>query len=409
MLAKDLHEGIMNAPLLTLDDIQLNESEADQWNNCMTHTILRIIVNHGGPGFDRWRADLEKSQPVTADKIEVHKTEVHPLPAFEVDEASIVGNVDVNDCIDDELQLDQDQPEYNQFVRINGGDQLTQARQRAILAIRGGHEDAARAYKGRAFMPGLFHGKMTDVHGLLETHFGKPHAGNRSPGGLAYHNKCLNRLPIVLSSLPSFSIARDLVMVSLYARILYCLLLVSGKATLDDYLAGVKSWDTLHSHATLIYQCYANADLVQEMREQQIPEEMKREAAQKAAQKGVQKAAKEAAKEAMKRMGSEGACEDIESADPTQPPKPPPLPHVKAGNMVFENAQLLLRDQLISREFADAVKCGDSGRIVMVLKIWACSFRGHGRSKYAHEMLHIIHNLTHVWTKGLRYGNILGT
>ena len=136
---------------------------------------------------------------------------------------------------------------------------------------------------------------------------------------------------------------------------------------------------------------------------------MKREAAQKAAQKGVQKAAKEAAKEAMKRMGSEGAREDIESADPTQPPKPPPLPHVKAGDMVFENAQLLLRDQLISREFADAVKCGDSGRIVMVLKIWACSFRGHGRSKYAHEMLHIIHNLTHVWMKGLRYGNILGT
>jgi hypothetical protein len=124
---------------------------------------------------------LKRCQPATSDKIEVHKTEIHPLPAFEVDEASIVGNVDVNDSIDEELELDQNQPEYNRLVRINAGDQLTQARQRAILAIRGGHEDAARAYKGRAFMPGLFHGKMTDIHGLLKTHFGKPHAGNRSP------------------------------------------------------------------------------------------------------------------------------------------------------------------------------------------------------------------------------------
>jgi hypothetical protein len=115
---------------------------------------------------------------VTADKIKVHKTDVHPLPAFEVDESLIVGNTEVNDCIDEELELNQDDPKYNLFVRINAGDQLTQARQCAILAIRGGHEDAAQAYKGRVFMPGLFHGKMTDIHGLLETHFGKPHAGN---------------------------------------------------------------------------------------------------------------------------------------------------------------------------------------------------------------------------------------
>jgi hypothetical protein len=145
-------------------------------------------------------------------------------------------------------------------------------------------------------MPGLFHGKMTDIHGILETHFGKPHAGNRSPGGLAYHNKCLDHLPIVLSSLPPFSTAQDLVMVSLYARVLHCLLLVSGKASLEEYLETVNSWGLVHSHARLIYERYANADYVQEMRERRIPEEMRREADQKAAQKVVRKAAREAAK-----------------------------------------------------------------------------------------------------------------
>ena len=45
--------------------------------------------------------------------------------------------------------------------------------------------------------------------------------------------------------------------------------------------------------------------------------------------------------------------------------------------MVFENAVLFLRDALISREFSDAVKVGDSGRVVLVLKTWALSFRGN--------------------------------
>jgi hypothetical protein len=52
----------------------------------------------------------------------------------------------------------------------------------------------------------------------------------------------------------------------------------------------------VHSHARLIYERYANADLVQEMHERRIPGEMQQQAAQKAAQKVVQKAVKEAAK-----------------------------------------------------------------------------------------------------------------
>lgn len=310
-----------------------------------------------------------------------------------------------------ELKLDPDNPYYNWLIRINAGNQLTQACQWAILAICGGHEDAAWAYLGWVFMPGLFHGKMTDIHGLLETHFGKLHAGNRSPGSLAYHNKCLDRLPIVLSSLPAFSTAWDLGMISLYARVLHCLLLVSGKASLDEYLETVKSWDALYSHVHLIYEHHANADKVQEMCECQIPEEMWREAAQKVAQKVMCKAAREAAKWASERTDTSAlAPTEIKDELPANGPqlsKSSPLPHIKAGEMVFENAQLLLQDQLILCKFADAVRCGDSGCIVVVLKIWACSFCGHGRTKYTHEMLHIIHNLTHVWTQGLRYIVIL--
>ena len=72
------------------------------------------------------------------------------------------------------------------------------------------------------------------------------------------------------------------------------------------------------------------------------------------------------------------------------------------GDMVYENGILFLRDALISREFTDAIKAGDSGRVVLVLKMWALSFRGNGRTKYAHEMLHLIHNLEKVWDEKTR-------
>lgn len=73
--------------------------------------------------------------------------------------------------------------------------------------------------------------------------------------------------------------------------------------------------------------------------------------------------------------------------------------------MVYENAILFLRDSLISREFTDAVQAGDSGRVVPVLKVWALSFRGNGRTKYAYEMLHLIHNLKVVWPEEMKCVN----
>jgi hypothetical protein len=70
--------------------------------------------------------------------------------------------------------------------------------------------------------------------------------------------------------------------------------------------------------------------------------------------------------------------------------------------MVFENAQLALRDMLVTREAADAIKCGDSGRVISVIKVWALGFQGNGRSKYAYEMLHLLHNLINVWCDEIR-------
>ncbi|KAJ6595416.1 hypothetical protein B0H10DRAFT_2167812 [Mycena sp. CBHHK59/15] len=193
----------------------------------------------------------------------------------------------------------------------------------------------------------------------------------RSPGSLGFHNTVLDWIPITLTSLPPFRACRDLIMVSLYARVLHCLLLVSGKDSLDAYSSSVNSWAAVVDDAKAIYSSYADPDLVQELREQRIPDERKQEADTKATNNG-------------------------KKPDGT-------LPHIKKSDMVFENAILFLRDALLTREFTDAVKAGDSGRVVLILRLWVFSYRGSGRSKYAHEMLHLLHNLICVWTKELRH------
>ncbi|KDN46746.1 hypothetical protein RSAG8_04126, partial [Rhizoctonia solani AG-8 WAC10335] len=76
--------------------------------------------------------------------------------------------------------------------------------------------------------------------------------------------------------------------------------------------------------------------------------------------------------------------------------------YTTAGDMVFEDSSLFIRDALEVHAYTAAIKAGDSGRALLSLKLWALAFRANGRSKYAQEMLYLIHNLTHVWPGPLR-------
>lgn len=362
----------MNAPELQLRHLELNEAESHLLQESLVHTVLSILVKYGGEGFQRWKGDLEKAQPRSNETIDVHVTSIHPLPAMEIDENSTTGNIEVIEAIDTELELDHEDPEYTKYVKIIAGDQLTIARQRSILNVRTGHEVGINAWKHIVLMPGLFHAKIADCHGLLQTHFGRP--STHRPESLAFHNSVLDRLPIILTSLPPFRTCRDLILISLYARIRHTLLVVSGHASLEEYLSKVKRWSDLRGHAEQILDQFANADRVQELREARIPDERQRDIDSKAQEKA-------------------GFAPDPST----------PIPHIAKGDMVFENACLFLRDALLTRLFSDAIKAGDSGLVIIVLKMWAFAYRGNGRSKYAHEMLHLLHNLVNVWSTELRY------
>ncbi|GLB40944.1 hypothetical protein LshimejAT787_0901590 [Lyophyllum shimeji] len=345
----DFQQAFLTASPLNITDVLHNKDEARRFKQCLLFTIMRVAILAGGEGFKKFEKETIEKQPISPFKIDVHQTELHPLPTWNIDESTIVGNAEVDEAIIEELQLRKDNPAFPDTVRFMGGDQLSLARLRALENIRAGHEAGHAGFFWGAWMPGLFHAKIADMHGMLVTHWGKP--VERNPASLAFHNTRLDRLPITLTSLPPFRTCRDLVFISLYARVLHCLLLVSGCATLEEYTTRTTSWDDFQADALQIYERFASTSVVDELRHQRAQ------------------------------------CKS----------KP-----VNTGDMVFENAVLFMRDALISREYADAIKAGDSGRVLLVLKIWALSFRGSGRTKYAYEMLHIIHNLTHVWPKPIR-------
>ena len=163
-----------------------------------------------------------------------------------------------------ELQI-TDKPWFTELLRIIAGDQLLLACLCALFNLCAGKEGGYSSFGWGVWMPGLFHCKIADMHGLLNVHFGKPNCGNHNPGGLAFHNTQVNHLPIMLTSLPTFQVCCDLVFISLYAQVLHCLLLVSGFKSLKEYTDSINSWEALKKRTQLIFSTFTNPASVSEL------------------------------------------------------------------------------------------------------------------------------------------------
>ncbi|KAH9165160.1 hypothetical protein EDB89DRAFT_1858634, partial [Lactarius sanguifluus] len=352
--AIELERRFGSAPELKVSDIMLTEDEYTFHRKCLIHTVLRIAVQYRGPRLQVFRKDLQAMEPQSDFQIDVHKSEIHPLPAMNINEASTMGNAEVIDAVMEELNVDTSKPDFCENLKLVTGDQLSIACLQAVLAARAGNEGSASSLQWALFIPGLFHCKITATNRFLQTHFGHTNHDLKDPASLASHNTLLQRKPIILSSLPPFRTCRDLIFVSLYARVLHCLLKVSGAQSLELLSTGL-TWSMLCGHAEAIVDTFTDARVVNNLHCSHHQED-----------------------EAWKESRGEQERGTL------------------GGDMVFENTILFLRDGLILREFSDAIKSGNSGRVLMVLKLWALSFRGSGR-KYAYEVLHLLHNVTHVW------------
>jgi hypothetical protein len=120
----DLSSSFDHAPPLALTDILLNSDESEDLYQNLHHCILRIIMAHGGESFMKFDKDLEQTALWTPYKIDLHQTSLHPLPAFDIDESTIVGGADVIEAIFNVLQVKK-VVNWLKTVKIFCGDQLT--------------------------------------------------------------------------------------------------------------------------------------------------------------------------------------------------------------------------------------------------------------------------------------------
>ena len=118
---KDFQRNFLDAPTLKITDLLHSVLEQKSFKQLLIFTILRIIVTNGGETFTKFQNNLESNQPCTKDKIKLHKTDLHPLPAWNIDESSITGNVEVDDAIIKELSLDSG-GDIAETVRFYAGD-----------------------------------------------------------------------------------------------------------------------------------------------------------------------------------------------------------------------------------------------------------------------------------------------
>ncbi|RDX50743.1 hypothetical protein OH76DRAFT_1348447 [Lentinus brumalis] len=367
MRTSDLLASLDRAPPLAIGDILHDPDEAKAFRESLEHALLRDLVDHCA-SLTRFRREVEACLPGRDDQIPLHQTDIYPLPAMQIDESSITGNAQVMDAMFRELGFDPGSEEFAATVRPVFGDQLSISRLRSLINNRAGHESPANSYAYAIFGPGLFHHQMALTHGIMETHFGDSEGALRNPTSLAFFNTVVDRKPIVVTSLPPYRQCRDLIFIILSAALPLCLHEVSGAEDFDEYTANV-TFDELRSHISRTYDLLWSPRVVTVLRRAR-------------------------ADELAERVRAHADEPDYDPLTDTE--------KLKSGDMVFENMALLLRDALIAREFTDAIKGGYSGRIVSCLKVLTLMYRGSGRVKYAHELLHLVHNLVHVWPKPIR-------
>ncbi|KAL1733993.1 hypothetical protein EV714DRAFT_234465 [Schizophyllum commune] len=345
-----LEKHFDSARELRIEDLLLTPQYYARLRKLFVHCVMRILVRRGGQVLQaKFGKKLRRTEPRTNSRIAPHTTSVHPLPARPINENSKTGNADVIREFMEELGQPTMATEFADEVRLVAGDQLSMARLREVGEVRAGNEGGASSLRHILFTPGLFHYRINATTALLLAYLGKKNRDVSNPASLHAHNTILRRKPIVGTSLPSFRTSEDVIDESKDARILHCALQVSGKASLAEYVADPDlDWATFKGHAEAIVDRYADA---------RVAEHHRRE----------------------RERGKEDA-----------------------GDQVFESAVLFLRDALLLQEFKDAIKSGDSGRVLTVLESWVFSYRGLGRVQYANEVLILLHNYKLVWPKKIR-------
>ncbi|CAE6410155.1 unnamed protein product [Rhizoctonia solani] len=340
--------ALASAPDLKYSDVESTSEDRKNLRNEFAFEAIRILVEHGGDRFKQYKRVNLDQRPLIWPLLPPRITCVYPLPTIHKEQASASGNATIIEEIRRVTGLEISEI-FRRRICVVTGDLLTISRVLSVRDVRTLYmrtpahvKDPQESLSYMVPFCGLFHTRITAATAILHTHFGKPNARPKdAPISLWRHNEILKRKNIPIQQPVNYRTAQDLTFHSLYARILDVIRIESGCNTLDEF------GDELN------------------------------------------KLAKE---EAWNRLKS---TVDIAVTRFTNP-------NEAKQDDILRNSILFIRDSLIFRCFVTSIKYGNMSMIELILKIWATSFRGAGRSQYAGELLRLRHNLVHAWPKPLR-------
>jgi hypothetical protein len=307
--------------------------------------IVKIIEKHFGmPMRARLRKDKEEGiMSKSLHPLETHQTDIYTLPTLELNEAKIDETVEIIKSLMEELDIPLENL-HNKLAMFKG-DWLTIRNITSALFQR--QDSISEAEKLDFVEPvmGLFHLQMNVLKVMLSNYWGR--ADGKDLASVQHFVRTVgnNR---VKKDCKDFRACHSFMNDLLDAHVLAACFSAAKVTTAAEFAARLATIDWRAMIKRVAKDAYSNQ--VDSMRYDEMRQ---------------------------------------------------PIP-IEERDITWENANLFLRDMLVFREYEDAVKAGDTGRIEHVIYYWGVIFQGTKLSNYPNEMVHLVGCLRKIWGPELK-------
>ncbi|KAJ3545921.1 hypothetical protein NMY22_g2257 [Coprinellus aureogranulatus] len=347
MLLAPMHANLLSSTPLTIADLRPPKESLEKYLHQARITVARILFKYvdgfqhlsSHPQFDYVVRRLVPHRN--------HRTVFHPLRVSTIEEASVEGNLLVHDDVY-VTQLGRDATTMSGLAIPLFADQLTLARVRGAQEIRKEDVDLWEQRFVFQLAPGVFHLIMNLIWALLHVH-----RGTLSQAGSLTHFFTIMEKTRLGSDNPDFHTLLSALNQILDGLVLYAWQLEVDEEELGNFAATNPTPDDILRIAGDILRKYSTP------------------------------------RSTLKPTDAKRPPTDFAGTEALLPPD---------TDIIMNNTFLLVRDLLYVTELVKAVQTGDWGRIEDVLPLIACMFRGAGSNNYSNEILHLLFNLSRVWT-----------
>ena len=366
---KPMLDNFKKSSPMTLKDLcpsdDTIQSYADQTAINISHILFKYV-----DGFEHLKNSPPFQHPTQRMIPTGHKTKFYPLRAMTIEEASVDGNLAVQDDVYT-VQLDMDPENLNTKAIRCINDQLTNARIRGAQDQRRKDMSAWERCELFQLAFGVFHLVMNLIWSILSVHRGTV----QQAGSLAYFFSIMEKTQLG-SDHPDYHTLLTAITQILKGLVLNAWQQECGQ--LHAFAATNPTPESILQKAQEITQKYM------------VPKRTFPPSNPKIPLKDLD----------MNENNPNASSSESKAESDTEPGSSGPMPDktIPKSDAIYNNVVLLTRDLLNVIELVNAIQSSDFGHVEDMLPTLACMFRGAGSNNYSTEILHFLHNIKNVWT-----------